>query len=235
MPRAGKGPEAVRKIFQTKKMALIASLPANDANLAAAAQAGGADMLKIHLNVRHAASGACFGSFDEERPRIEAVLAAVDIPVGIMPGAATAASARELETLAEMGIAFYDIYASDMPAEYLKVEDIEPMVALGPDWREWEPEKLSSLGAGLLEASIVKHEEYGKPLFASDLAAYSRIAATFAGAVVVPTQKAIKPDETGLLSRCGVRGLMIGKIVAGDSPTTFEKSAADFARAIGNL
>ncbi len=235
MPSAEKGPEAVRKIFQTKKMALIASLPANDVGLAVAAQAGGADMIKIHLNVRHAASGACFGSFEEERAGIEAALAAVDIPVGIMPGAATAAAALELETLAEMGIAFYDIYASDMPAEYLKIEGIEAMVALGPDWREWEPERYSSLGVGLLEASIVKHEEYGKPLFASDLAAYSKIAAAFAGAVVVPTQKAIKPEETALLARCGVRGLMIGKIVAGDSASSFEKSAAEFARRIAEL
>jgi len=39
MPSAEKGPEAVREIFKSKKMALIASLPANDVGLAVAAQA----------------------------------------------------------------------------------------------------------------------------------------------------------------------------------------------------
>jgi hypothetical protein len=53
------------EIFKTKKMVLIASLPKNDPALAKAAAAGGADMLKIHLNVEHAASGTKFGSFDE--------------------------------------------------------------------------------------------------------------------------------------------------------------------------
>lgn len=223
------------EIFKKKKMVLIASLPKNDPALAKAAAAGGADMLKIHLNVEHAASGTRFGSFEEERPRIEAILTAVDIPVGIMPGAARTASLDEMRALAEMGIAFYDIYASDMPADYMKITEMAAMPALGFGWRPDEPEKLAARGFTLLEASIIHHEGYGSRLALDDFMSYSFIAEKFGGAVVVPTQREILPEEVPALHGTGVRGLMIGKIVAGNTPAEFEKAAISFSAAINDL
>ncbi len=225
----------VLKIFEKKKMPLIASLPENSPELAKAAAAGGADMLKVHLNVRHAASGTHFGAFAQERPRIEAVLKTVDIPVGVMPGAADTASLEEMRALEDMGIAFFDIYASDMPASYLGLKKMAPMAALGAGWRPWEPESLAALGVKLLEASIMPHDEYGRRLTLSDLSAYSSIAVKFRGAVIVPTQKAVKPEEAPLLYEAGVRGLMIGKIVAGDTPSEFEAATAGFAEAVSGI
>ncbi len=222
-------------IFKKNKMPLIASLPKNNAELAAAAEAGGADMLKVHLNVEHAASGTHFGSLDEERGNIEAILSAVKIPVGIMPGAAKTASFDEMLELEKLGIVFFDIYTTDMPTEYLKLKRMEPMAALGAGWESWEPKSLSSLGVKMLEASVVNHEEYGTKLAMSDLITYSFIAEKFKGSVIVPTQKAIKPEEVAALYKSGVRGLMIGKIVAGDSPATFEAAAKKFAEEIAKL
>jgi len=223
------------RVFEKKKMPLIASLPGNSVELAKAAAAGGADMLKVHMNVCHAASGTRFGTFAEERPRIEAILAAVDIPVGVMPGAAETPALDEMRELERMGIAFFDIYASDMPADYLCLKKMSPMAALGAGWRPWEPESVDALGIKLLEASVVPHEEYGRRLALSDLAAYSYIAKKFGGDVIVPTQKAIEPEETSLLYEAGVRGLMIGKIVAGDTPSSFEAAAARFAKAVSEI
>lgn len=222
-------------IFKKKKMPLIASLPKNDTKLAAAAEAGGADMLKIHLNVEHAASGTHFGSFEEERGNIETILSAVKIPVGIMPGAAKTATLDEMIELEKLGIVFFDIYTTDMPAEYLKLKKMEPMAALGAGWEDREPKSLSALGVKLLEASVVNHEEYGSKLAMSDLITYSFIAEKFKGSVIVPTQKAIKPEEVGILYQTGVRGLMIGKIVAGDTPAKFEAATKKFAGAIAKL
>ena len=225
----------VLEIFDEKKMPLIASLPLNSVELAKAAAAGGADMLKVHLNTHHAASGTHFGAFAEERARIEAILAAVGVPVGIMPGAAAAATLAEMRELEKMGIAFYDIYAADMPADYLTLDRAAPMAALGADWQPWEPEAAAALGVRLLEASIVRHEHYGRRLAMSDLMAYSYVSKKFGGAVIVPTQKAILPEEAALLRAAGVRGLMIGKIVAGDTPESFEAATARFAEAISDL
>ena len=52
---------------------LIASLPRNDPELARAALAGGADVLKVHLNVTHNASGVRFGSLAEKAANLEAI------------------------------------------------------------------------------------------------------------------------------------------------------------------
>ncbi|MFA6451598.1 MAG: hypothetical protein WCX65_19155 [bacterium] len=227
--------EIVLELFIKKKMPLIASLPQNSVELAKAAAAGGADMLKIHMNVHHAASGTHFGSFAEERKNIEAIIAAVEIPVGIMPGAAETATFDEMRELERMGIAFFDIYTTDMPAEYLKLEEMAPMAALAAGWKEWEPEAVEELGIELLEASIVPHEQYGRRLALSDLMAYSYVAELYDCAVIVPTQKAIRPEEVAALHESGVRGLMIGKIVAGDTPSTFEAATALFAAAIKAL
>ena len=53
---------------------LMVSLPQNDPELARAAIRGGAQGLKIHINVHHHASGTHFGTWAEERNEIEAIL-----------------------------------------------------------------------------------------------------------------------------------------------------------------
>lgn len=227
--------EKVSGLFGKKPLLLVASPPRNDVELAMAAEAGGADLLKVHLNVRHAASGTMFGSLLEERDVIENILSSVKIPVGVMPGSEYPASLEEMKTLEKMGISFFDIYTSDMPAEYLLLEKMEAMAAIGYGWKEWEPEVIYSMGVTMLEASVVHHEEYGKRLDFEDLETYSYIAKMFKGSVVAPTQKAIRPEEIPLLYKAGVKGIMIGKIVAGDRPSVFEATAKKFAAAIDRL
>jgi len=222
-------------LFKQRKMLLIVSLPANSPDLAAAASAGGADALKIHLNVKHAASGTSFGTFEEEKEAFTRILSAADIPVGVMPGSDNPASPAEMKELEDMGVAFYDIYVTDMPAEYLFLEGMELMAALGPGWRSRHAQEAARLGAAMIEASIVPHEDYGSALKMNDLMDYSRLADDFSGPVVVPTQKAIKPGEVKLLSDAGVRGLMIGKIVTGGDAAGIEKSTAAFRKAIDAL
>lgn len=225
----------VKELFKEKRMVLIASLPGNSAELAEAAEAGGVDMLKVHLNVEHAASGIRFGSLKEEITAIESILEAVSIPVGIMPGAATVATLEEMRELESMGVAFFDIYARDMPVEYMSLEKMLAMPAMDSEWKRHEPKELRSAGFSMLEASIVKHEKYGSRLVLSDLLNYSYIASKFGGAVIVPTQKAISPEEVHLLAEAGVAGMMIGKIVTGDSAAELEASAKRFRKSADNL
>lgn len=221
--------------IKSGKFGLIVSLPGNSAELARAAEAGGADMLKVHLNVLHAASGNSFGSLSEERDNIESILQSVKIPVGIMPGAGTTASFDDMLKLEDMGISFFDIYATDMPVSYMKLKNMEGMPALGHNWNKNEPKYLKKAGFKLLEASIVHHDRYGAPLVLSDLLNYSFIAEKFEGAVVVPTQKAIKPGETATLADMGVSGIMIGKIVTGETASDIESATTLFRKAIEKI
>ena len=110
--------------LEKSAMGLIVSLPRNDAELARAAAEGGADALKVHLNVRHAASGTLFGSFDEEKDRIAAVLEAAGVPVGVMPGAEEVATPEQMCALRDMGVQFYDIYFHHMPVSYLALKGL---------------------------------------------------------------------------------------------------------------
>lgn len=226
------------QLFETKNMVLIASLPRNDPALARAAAAGGAHALKVHLNVSHAASGTHFGSWDQERAAITEILGiarAAGALVGIMPGTDQAcATVPELRELAALGVCFMDIYESHLPGPaFLTVPGLDPMLAAGPGFTD---ALLDTLNAdprvALLEASVMPHEQYGQPLTPDDLDLYRNICRRFTRPVTVPTQNKIDPAQAADLRAAGVRGLMIGAIVAGKDPASFEQATAAFRRAL---
>src|SRR3712207_2114021 len=91
--------------LRTQEFTLLVSLPRNDVQLAQAAVRGGAQGLKVHINVHHYASGTHFGSLKEERDNLERIMeAAGDIPVGIVPGGTPFATPDDFAALAQLGI-----------------------------------------------------------------------------------------------------------------------------------
>lgn len=223
------------ELFSSKKMPLIVSLPANNVVIARAAVSAGADALKVHLNVSHAASGTLFGGFEDERGSIEKILSSVSVPVGVMPGAETTATIPEMEALAEMGVGFFDIYDVHMPEEYWKFGRMDAMVALGMDSPADAVERLNRAGVKFVEVSIIPHKDYGTPMSMQDLQHYAGLAERLTGIVTVPTQKRILPNQVRMLSLAGVRGLMIGKIVTGDNALTIRDAVKKFRREIDLL
>lgn len=212
---------------------LIMSLPANDPALARAAAAGGADVLKIHIRVHHAASGTHFGTLAEERDRIAKIIDAFPGPVGIVAGAEDPATPEEMTALCELGIDFFDLYLSHMPAWMWRVEGMAKAVALEPTYTMHQALALENLGADLLEAAIIPHDGYGKPLTIADLTAYRDLHDTVDLPIIVPTQRAIRPDEATLLTgECGIQGLMIGAIVTGKTANEIETAVRRFKTAL---
>ena len=69
-----------------KRPALIASLPGNRLDLAKAAVECGADVVKVHMNVQHRASGLHFGTFEEEKETLQEILSVAKGPCGIVAG-----------------------------------------------------------------------------------------------------------------------------------------------------
>ncbi len=212
---------------------LIMSLPKNDPDLAKAARDGGADVLKVHIRVEHTASGTHFGTLDEERARLEAILAAFPGPVGIVAGADDPATPEEMEGLEEMGIDFFDLYLSHMPAWMWHTPRMAKTVALEPNYTIHQALALENLGADLLEAAIVPHQGYGKPLTMADLTAYRDLHDTVDIPIIVPTQRAIRPEEATLITgECGIEGLMIGAIVTGTTSRDIERAVKRFKEAL---
>ncbi|MEP0814273.1 MAG: hypothetical protein HRF49_06360 [bacterium] len=217
---------------------MIASLPANDAALAKAAAGNGADMVKIHLNVTHRASGTLFGGWNEEKPRIQAVLDAVNIPVGVMPGSEVVAGREDWNEMLDAGISFFDIYAHHMPAWMWRLPIKKmPAIAEIPS----SPVLMNicrgayNSAADWLEASIINPEDYGKPLNAEDLAKYRWICECVDTPVVIPTQKAISPLDLPALAEAGVAAIMVGKIVTGDTVASLGKAVAEFRKAADEI
>jgi hypothetical protein len=213
---------------------LIVSLPANDAELAAAAREGGADILKVHMRVTHAASGTRFGTLEEERLRLKHILGAFSGPVGIVAGAEDPATSDEMDDLRLMGIDFFDLYTSHMPAWMWRVEGMNKVVALEANAAPAQASMLERLGADAIEAAVIPHEGYGQPLTVADLLYYRAIRESTNLPIIVPSQRKFRPDEALLLTeRCGVEGIMIGAIVTGRTPQEIERATKAFKRALG--
>ncbi|MHB9026948.1 MAG: hypothetical protein ACYC7E_22665 [Armatimonadota bacterium] len=213
---------------------LIMSLPANDPELARAALNGGADALKVHIRVHHEASGTHFGSFEEERGNLENILDLFDGPVGIVAGAEDPATPQEMGALRALGIDFFDLYASHMPAWMWQIAGMGKAVALESTYTIHQAIALENLGADMLEVAIIPHEGYGKRLSVADMAAYRDLHDTVDIPLIVPTQRAIHPEEATLITGdCGIEALMIGAIVTGKTPKEVEKAVSDFKKAIG--
>lgn len=219
-----------------QRPALLVSLPLNDAALAKAAEAAGADALKVHINVHHDASGTHFGSFAAERPSLEAILGAVQIPVGLMVGAETVATREEIEHAGQLGFDFLDAFAHHMAAWMLAAAGMAKMAAIDASYDAEVIGALAGAGADMVEAAIIPHEGYGGPLTVADLAAYGRVRMATGLPIVVPTQRRIAPDDLpALIHKVGVQAVMIGAVVTGNDARGIGHATKAFRRAMGGL
>ncbi len=219
---------------------LLVSLPRNDPELGRAALDGGAEGLKVHINLHHAAAGEGFGSWEDEANAITQIIS-LGVPVGIVPGTAERmCSPADMQAMAAAGVDFVDAYLSDMPAWMLDTSTaIHIMAAVG--YQDLPPHGTPE-GLGLLpqvkmiEASVLPHEAYGKPLCVADLKTYSYLAdALRPWPVIVPTQRAILPDEVASLHKVGIRGILIGAIVTGKDPASIAQVTRQFRYVLNEL
>jgi hypothetical protein len=224
-------------------MELIVSLPRNEVELAVAAARNGATAIKVHMNVEHRANGTLFGGFAAEAETVRAIMRAVEIPVGLMPGADPAClpSNIELEQLAADGLSFLDIYSHHMPLRFIDLSlklvvafsqfdgFVEPMFF--QTHMTWPP------GEGrnriwMAEASICKPEDYGTAFTWHDFRRLRIMQEYVDCPLLVPTQKAISPEDAQWLKRVDAGGLMIGAIVTGNTADSIGAATAAYRRAL---
>lgn len=223
--------------LRTKKLSLIVAVPENSVEMSKAAEAGGADAIKTHLKMVHRASGVKFGTLAEERPVLEEILRAVKIPVGIVPGAEDGTSPDELTELRQMGIDFIDMFVHFSPTYMLTEPTMGRMVAVN---NAATPEYLYGLNrlanVDMVEAAIMPKEQYGQPLTFNDVVAYSTIAGQLSDKpIIVPSQKALRPEDAAVLAQTGVRAVMIGVLSTGSSFGEVERATREFRRVIDSL
>lgn len=222
-------------VLNRKKPALIVSLPGNRPELARAAQDSGADVIKVHMNVQHRASGLRFGTFEEEKDMLEEILASVTLPCGIVAGSHAEDAERDFRKAYESGFTFVSLYASAMPLSVLAFPGLVKMAALSFDYTLEDVRCLSDIGADVLEASVMKPETYGQRLTAAELLQYTAICRESKLPVVMPTQRAVRPSEMKQLAACGISGLMVGAIVTGTEADSLRRSVSAFRNEIDKL
>ena len=222
------------ELLSEKKLTLVMSLPSNDPALCRAAFEEGADVVKVHINVEHRASGTHFGSLQQERPAVEKMLEQAKGPMGLVPGACVEAAARDLPAAAEMAFDFFSIYAHHMPVG-IPTPRKTWMVACDGTYSPEEVSAMQPMGADVVEASIVPGSEYGSLLCMRDLLRYHSLCAATALPVVVPTQRVILPQQVQALAQTGARGLMIGSIVTGRTEDSIRKAVNAFRNAIDRM
>lgn len=219
------------KTAGSQSFSLLVSIPRNQPDMAKAAEAGGADAIKIHLNCKHPASGHLFGNFQKEKKNIESVLKSISIPLGIVPGAESTASAQQLIEMRKMGIDFFDIFAHHMPLDYLTT-GLGRMICLDSRYTPLDARRLAKHWAQVFECSIIPHEGYGEPVSVADLNQWRALTENLQIPLLVSTQRKIKPEECEELKRAGVAGIVIGVIVTGETASGVQKVTRQFRQAI---
>lgn len=218
----------------SRRFGLMVSLPRNEPALAVAAVESGASSLKVHINCHHFASGTTFGNWREEKPRILEILQSVDVPVGIVTGEETQPSVEDLTDIQSQSLDFWDLFAKFTPPAHLKLR-MGRMVAVDSSWTPELMRALSDLGVQVIEGSVIPKTEYRTPLNLVDLATYLRLCQASQMPVLIPTQKAVKPEEIGFLRKVGAAGLTIGAVITGLEESSLREATRACAEAIERL
>ncbi|AOM81750.1 hypothetical protein [Salisediminibacterium beveridgei] len=217
----------------SKSLTLIASLPSNHEDVIQAAIDAEVDVIKVHMNVEHRASGNWFGTLAENERAFTFLRKHFNGPIGIVPGdAPEKVTKKELDQLQEIGFDFLSIYAHTAPAWLAADNQLEKMIALSNHYRQADLEAFKQSSADILEASIMNSETYGQRLTMNDLYHYQELVAGVSQPVVVPTQKNILIEDIQALQATGISGLMAGAIVTGKTPETIYESLKTFKEAI---
>lgn len=220
-------------LFDGIEFPVIVSLPRHDLQLAIAAEECKVNGIKVHTNVEHVASGTKFSSWPQEREVIREIISKVTCPVGLMPGADETVSKAELEEAKQSGIAFIDIYEKHMPA-WMMDHKTYRMAAVDSSFNVEHVRALESIGVDAIEASIIPSSEYGQKLTVQDLANYFSIVENVSIPVFVPSQKFLTPADLKELLIIGVRGVILGTIVLGNTPESFREKLPEYMAANPN-
>jgi len=220
-------------LLNSNKMTLIVSLPENKLEFAQAAVKGGADALKVHANVYHSASGNNFKGIMEQKEVFEEIIKYANVPVGLVPGAQLYASKDEIKIVEEIGFSFLSMFAHYMPL-YMIDSNLDKMIAVNETYDLGHIRAVKRIEVDVIEADVLPDDRREK-IYVFDLMRYGRLVENVDKPVVVPTQRIIEPEEVRFLYELGVKGIMIGAIVTGNTVEGVERTTSLFREAINKL
>jgi len=222
----------MEKLKFKKPMSLVVSLYANETNLVKAAWDNGADIVKVHMNVHHHASGTLFRSFEEEQEFFRKTIAEKCGPVGIVAGGDIESVEKDYEKAADCGFDFVSLYTQHMPARFLQNKKMLHAMAL--DY-SFPLDMIPHLSTDILEVAIINPDGYGQPLNALDITMYRAVASKTNLPMVVPTQRKILPSDLVELKDVGISAIMIGAVVTGRDIEGLKRAISNFRDGIDRI
>lgn len=222
---------SIYKAMVAGEFPVLVSLGRHDMELARAAVDAGAFGIKFHLNAFHRATGTTFGSFAEEQPFIEQ-LARLGKPMLVMSGQEVQPTLAELERLADYGVEGWNIYLSHVQPHLLESR-LRPILALDSESGEADLETIRSMPGAMVEASITRFEDYGKPLDPADLERLAGIVHSSKRPTIAPSQKRFTPADMPRLRAVGIGAVLVGAVVTGLEPDDLRKRLAPIVAAAG--
>jgi hypothetical protein len=219
----------IYKAMQAGRFPVLVSLARHEIDLARAALDSGAFGLKIHLNAYHRASGASFGSFAEELPFIER-LAALGAPLMVMSGQETQPTPDELRRLEDFGFESFNVYLKHAQP-HLFDSRLRPTLALDDTSTDAEIDEIAAIPGAMLEVSITRFADYGKPLDADDLARYAAIISRARLPAIAPSQKRFTADDMAPLRAAGAQAVLVGSVVTGTDARSLAAALRPITRA----
>ena len=158
-----------------------------------------------------------------------------DVPLGLVTGETTQPSKDDLEEISDFGFDFWDLFCRYTPPEFLDLPNLGRMVAIDSTWEPWLVKALAAMGVHVIESSIIPRDQYRGDLNLEDLCRYERLARTSPMPILIPTQRAIKPEQVRYLKRAGAAGITIGAVVTGLEAKSFKQATSAFRWAIDDL
>ena len=221
---------SLQELFNSKSMSIIASLPENRMDLAQAAIDAGADALKFHINVSHRASGNKFENVNSYIEVFNEVRGKFGGPIGIVIGdEIEKVLSVDVKGLKELGFNFFSLYAKDIGSNLLLQDDLEQTVALNTEFSIDKAQYIDSFNYKAVELSIVKKEDYGKPLNFEDIISYKSYRENTKLPIIIPSQKKLVPEDMVVLENIGINAVMLGAVTIGKTAESIYENISKFS------
>jgi hypothetical protein len=215
-------------MLSEKRFILLAALLANRADLAAAAEEGGADALVVSTGASEFGANR-FGNFELEEEGVRAVTSTVSIPVGLYLGDTLHIDAEKWERVVDANIDFLIMFAHQMPILVLSDERVSKFAAIGPGYVIEQVKALSKdPGIDALVAALTPPQVVAQAMTALDLGTLRLLVELSEKPVLNLLQKIVEPRFLPILARTGCRGVILNSLTLGSTSESVKLILADY-------
>lgn len=215
-------------LFSEKNFLFLVALLANRADLAAAAEEGGADALVVSAGASDFGANR-FGNFELEEEGIRTITSTVSVPVGLYLGDTLHVDSEEWERVIDANIDFLIMFAHQMPILVLSDERVSKFAAIGAGYVIEQVRSLSrDPNIDALVAALTPSQAVAQDMSVLDLGTLRLLVEISDKPILNLVQKMVEPRFLPILVRTGCRGVILNSLSLGSSVESVKLVLADY-------